>query len=106
MNIKRYLRGPLFWISLAILLVIIGSQVISSASAAKKAAEKLAEPATNNSVVAAAAPNWTILRCWNGWAAFWRGCTTWGPLRLLLGGLRWTWPPSGPNPWPGCWGMT
>ena len=36
MNIKRYLRGPLFWISLAILLVIIGSQVISSASAAKK----------------------------------------------------------------------
>ena len=36
MNIKRHLRGPLFWVSLAVLLVIIGSQVWSSAGAAKK----------------------------------------------------------------------
>jgi cell division protease FtsH len=36
MTIKRYLRGPLFWISLVVLIVIIGSQVISSAGDPKK----------------------------------------------------------------------
>ena len=29
MNAKRFLRGPLFWILLAVLLVLVGSSLVS-----------------------------------------------------------------------------
>ena len=36
MNLKKLFRGPIFWIFIAIFLILIGSNLVSSANAAKK----------------------------------------------------------------------
>jgi cell division protease FtsH len=54
MSIKRYLRGPLFWISLAVLLVIIGSQVLAAQGGPKKVDTSQIVTAINNGQVKSA----------------------------------------------------
>ena len=51
MKVKKYLKGPIFWIFIAIFLILVGSNVISSANAAKEITTAEAVSAiTNNEV--------------------------------------------------------
>lgn len=51
MDVKKLFRGPIFWIFIAIFLILIGSNLISSANAAKKITTAEAVSAiTNNEV--------------------------------------------------------
>ena len=51
MKVKKYLKGPIFWIFIAVFLILVGSNVISSANAAKEITTAEAVSAiTNNEV--------------------------------------------------------
>jgi cell division protease FtsH len=51
MNVKKLFKGPIFWIFIALFLILIGSNVISSANAAKEVTTAEAVSAINNNEV-------------------------------------------------------
>ncbi len=51
MKVKKYLKGPIFWIFIAVFLILVGSNVISSANAAKEiTTAEAVSSITNNEV--------------------------------------------------------
>ena len=54
MDLKRYFRGPVFWVLVAILAVIVISQVVGSANAAKKVDTAVAVQAIRDGAVESA----------------------------------------------------
>ena len=63
-------------------------------------------PSASAHAVADARLSWTMARCWNGLAVFWRASTPWARPALLSPGPAWTCTVLARNPCSGCWSTT